>query len=84
MTENMNRNARCHCGSGKKFKNCHGAAPASGSGRKIPVGYVLIGAAIAAVALFAFLNQSGSTTPPGAAPPGKVWSEEHNHWHDAP
>jgi len=21
---------------------------------------------------------------PGAAPPGKVWSEEHQHWHDAP
>jgi len=22
--------------------------------------------------------------PPGAAPPGKVWSVEHGHWHDAP
>jgi hypothetical protein len=21
--------------------------------------------------------------PPGAAPPGKVWSVEHGHWHDA-
>ncbi|MDX1421108.1 MAG: hypothetical protein R3181_14170 [Rubricoccaceae bacterium] len=20
----------------------------------------------------------------GEAPPGKVWSEEHGHWHDAP
>ena len=22
--------------------------------------------------------------PPGEAPPGKVWSPEHGHWHDAP
>ncbi|HUP49828.1 MAG TPA: SEC-C metal-binding domain-containing protein [Thermoanaerobaculia bacterium] len=22
--------------------------------------------------------------PPGPAPPGKVWSPEHGHWHDAP
>jgi hypothetical protein len=35
------------------------------------------------------LSQSGSIgglTPPspGAAPPGKVWSQEHGHWHDLP
>lgn len=22
--------------------------------------------------------------PPGTPPPGKVWSPEHGHWHDAP
>lgn len=22
--------------------------------------------------------------PPGEAPPGKVWSPEHGHWHDVP
>jgi hypothetical protein len=22
--------------------------------------------------------------PPGEVPPGKVWSTEHGHWHDAP
>jgi hypothetical protein len=22
--------------------------------------------------------------PPGPVPPGKVWSVEHGHWHDAP
>ena len=26
----------------------------------------------------------GTPPPPGPAPPGKVWSEEHGHWHDAP
>lgn len=24
------------------------------------------------------------SAPPGPAPAGKVWSEEHGHWHDAP
>jgi hypothetical protein len=22
--------------------------------------------------------------PPGEVPPGKIWSAEHGHWHDAP
>ena len=25
-----------------------------------------------------------TSTAPGPAPPGKVWSVEHGHWHDAP
>lgn len=28
-------------------------------------------------------SQSGSASQPGPAPPGKVWSPEHGHWHDA-
>ena len=83
MADTAQRNARCHCGSGKKYKNCHGAAPAS-SGRRIPVGYLLIGAVVIAVAVFAMLKQTGGSAAPGAAPPGKVWSAEHGHWHDAP
>ncbi len=27
-------------------------------------------------------SQGNSTRPPGPAPEGKVWSEEHGHWHD--
>ena len=33
------------------------------------------------------LNQGGTSSkskPSGPAPPGKVWSQEHGHWHDAP
>lgn len=26
----------------------------------------------------------GQAQPPGPPPPGKVWSAEHGHWHDAP
>ena len=29
-------------------------------------------------------TQVKSTRPPGPAPEGKVWSEEHGHWHNAP
>ena len=29
-------------------------------------------------------TQGNSTRPPGPAPEGKVWSEEHGHWHNAP
>ncbi|HMJ92196.1 MAG TPA: hypothetical protein VK530_20405 [Candidatus Acidoferrum sp.] len=25
-----------------------------------------------------------ASQPPGEAPPGKVWSAEHGHWHDIP
>ena len=29
-------------------------------------------------------GDENETEPPGPAPPGKVWSPEHGHWHDAP
>ena len=29
-------------------------------------------------------SQSGNNPQPGPAPPGKVWSPDHGHWHDAP
>ena len=28
------------------------------------------------------VNAGSATPPPGEAPPGKVWSPEHGHWHD--
>lgn len=28
-------------------------------------------------------NPNAGRPQPGAAPPGKVWSVEHGHWHDA-
>ena len=27
---------------------------------------------------------AGKPQPDGDPPPGKVWSQEHGHWHDAP
>lgn len=77
----IGRNEPCHCGSGKKYKNCHGAQ-SSVSNRTL-----LIGGGLIAVALIFWFGRgiiggSGSG-PPGPAPAGKVWSAEHGHWHDA-
>lgn len=83
MSQSVNRNARCHCGSGKKFKNCHGAT-VSAPGRKFPVGYVVAGLIVLAALFVVYVNQFGGNQQPGQAPPGKVWSAEHGHWHDAP
>ena len=30
------------------------------------------------------VNAGSATPPPGEAPPGKVWSPEHGHWHNIP
>ena len=37
-----------------------------------------------AASLPAAQQSTGVPQPPGEAPPGKVWSPEHGHWHDAP
>ena len=83
----VGRNAPCHCGSGKKLKNCHGQKLVGGSQRL----YLLLGVfvVLAGVVMFIKYSSNSSTsgsnfTPqPGTAPPGKVWSPEHGHWHDA-
>lgn len=87
----QDRNELCHCGSGKKYKNCHGrkslAASLSGNATFGIVAFVLV---VGGIILFSGPlkeNQpAGQSAPvrPGVTPPGKVWSEEHGHWHDAP
>ena len=90
------RNESCPCGSKKKFKNCcEGKAS-----RSIPKGLIVLIAVLAIIAGIAFIPNSdearptsipsGSSNfrpgpqPAGPAPPGKVWSTEHGHWHEAP
>lgn len=89
------RNEPCHCGSGKKYKNCHMGKTEGVTGNKSML-YIAVFAVILALAGFSiFYNwdkapaarskTNGNTlTPPpaGEAPPGKVWSAEHGHWHD--
>ncbi len=93
------RNDLCNCGSGRKYKNCHGKKRSGGSSSSRWI-YLLLGALviIAGIAVYSpsseapptpqrrsLPNQAGLTSlPPGPAPPGKVWSPEHGHWHDAP
>ena len=92
------RNDPCHCGSGKKFKVCHGKATSSFNQQ-----WVIVGIVVGIFLLFFFMDLGTNTTttnsaipssvipqarsglaapPPGEAPPGKVWSQEHGHWHD--
>ena len=74
----INRNDACHCGSEKKYKDCHGKQGQKDPWKKIAI-YVAIGIVLIwfAMDLFSFNKPSISS-----APPGKVWSEEHVHWHD--
>ena len=75
------RNDPCPCGSGKKYKNCHGSEEKKAS----KTNYIVIGGIVLILILaFALYQFRDTGTPqPGEAPPGKIWSEEHGHWHDA-
>ena len=76
----LGRNDLCHCGSGKKFKVCHGRLEAAeGKDRSVLglmiVGLVLLVALVSAVV--EFVQSDGIDTS------NLVWSEEHGHWHTA-
>lgn len=80
-------NDLCPCGSNKKHKRCCMSVGASGLKKWTgPVLGVLITVGIAGLVL-GLTNQAKSASSagfgPGLAPPGKVWSVEHGHWHDA-
>ena len=87
----VSRNASCYCGSGKKYKNCHGEKPPGGllstQGIYLLLGVIVVAAGVAILSRFSD-DPSASRRPitpqPGSAPSGKVWSPEHGHWHDAP
>jgi hypothetical protein len=69
------RNDLCSCGSGKKFKKCHGVKTANdrqGKMLMIVVGGALV-AALAAMAAQVTTERRGDE--------GRVWSPEHGHYH---
>ncbi|HZY09970.1 MAG TPA: SEC-C metal-binding domain-containing protein [Bacteroidota bacterium] len=67
----INPNDPCPCGSKKKYRDC-----CKRKKDRNRIAYFVIGVIITIViAKLAFTN--GTT-----APPGKVWSPEHGHWHD--
>ena len=98
MKNKLGRNDTCHCGSWKKFKNCHGKTIERSSQT-----WVIVAVIFLFLLWFLFFQTSPpaettsyspaplipqkpnlTSTAPGPAPPGKVWSVEHGHWHDAP
>ena len=71
------RNDLCHCGSGRKYKKCHGTSEtpaARGRVMLILVGGVVIAAILVVIQSFTAQRGTGAT---------RVWSVEHGHYHDA-
>ena len=80
--EKVGRNDPCPCGSGKKYKNCHQNSEEKSKGSRkalVFLGVFLILIVIGVVGTLMSRGTSGS--PAGPAPEGKVWSEEHQHYH---
>ena len=83
MANKVGRNEPCPCGSGEKYKHCHGSPQKEAEvGRKgqmvtmaIVGGLLVLGAGSFA---YAMINYQ---TPTASA--GLVWSDEHGHWHDS-
>ena len=71
------RNHLCHCGSGRKYKKCHGVKETPASRGRLLL--LLVGGTVLAailVGISSFTGQGGSGTT-------RVWSTEHGHYHDA-
>ena len=95
----LGRNEPCHCGSGKKYKHCHEPTKNTNNNQYTIIGIIAVVILViifinsdssnqtVPVTTSPLLNQgstSNTSKPSGPAPPGKVWSQEHGHWHDAP
>jgi len=78
MAHEPGRNDPCHCGSGKKYKNCcQGKDDSSLKSKREIIAVViaiLVGLVIAGYAL-----KGGHGQPD--CPTGTVWSEAHQHCH---
>jgi hypothetical protein len=78
MAQKTERNAPCHCGSGKKYKNCCFEKDQSGTSSKI--GMIGIIAAVILGLIFVGMAISGGSGGP-ECPAGTTWSEAHQHCH---
>ncbi|MEX0647692.1 MAG: SEC-C metal-binding domain-containing protein [Balneolaceae bacterium] len=78
MAKKPERNDPCHCGSGKKYKNCCQGKDNSGLASKIGISG-LVAAVLAALIVVAIALSGGSG--PQDCEPGTVWSSDHGHCH---
>ena len=81
----VGRNDPCPCGSGKKYKNCHENVKGIKklSDRAIfLIALLIIFLIIAIYSIITSFQTPSGARPDGPAPAGKVWSEEHGHYHD--
>jgi hypothetical protein len=81
----VGRNDPCFCGSGKKYKNCHELSATSVANSTKSFWIIAILILLLIFAIFSIVyspSYNQSDGPSGTPPAGKVWSEEHGHWHD--
>jgi hypothetical protein len=69
------RNDLCSCGSGKKFKRCHGVKPSDNRQSKVLM--IVVGGAVIA-ALAAVVGSMTSERRGGT----RVWDPVHGHYHN--
>lgn len=100
MMQAVAPNEHCPCGSGRKYKKCHGRPAAQSSSAKVPL--IVVTLLIAVAAAFYFLQpKPAGVVPAGSAAGaparmGSPWefdsasnthfdpSPGHNHWHAGP
>ena len=71
----VGRNDRCPCGSGKKYKQCHGSNAGALTNRQRWL-YAMIAIAIVGGLMLAITSRSDETGLTTG-----VWSAEHGHYH---
>ncbi|MBO6573404.1 hypothetical protein GYB29_08905 [bacterium] len=78
MSSSIGRNDACHCGSGKKYKNCCLKKDKSSMKSNIGVGLLIV-----VVLLGLWLLGTAISKDDGAidCPVGKTWSQAHQHCH---
>lgn len=78
MADKLKRNDPCHCGSGKKYKNCCRDKDNS----KLTSKLGMFGLAVAIIlGLFIVALALSGGEGPQDCPPGTNWSEAHQHCH---
>ena len=96
MSKELKRNDPCHCGSGAKYKNCHSKKgikkPLPWMFWSVLLALIVVfslipnnkenGSGNQYISKPYMPQNKGKNMPKGEAPPGKVWSAEHGHWHD--
>jgi len=82
----VGRNEPCPCGSGQKYKHCCAGKKersVQSIWTSVAVGLVLLGGLLFAGVTF-FGDDDARGSDADGVVDGRVWSEEHGHWHDAP
>lgn len=77
MADKPERNDPCHCGSGKKYKNCCHDKDNAKTSSKLGLIGVIIAAILGLWMVGMALSGGGSTD----CPDGTTWSKAHQHCH---